>query len=819
MLWGTLTDGIASEGEMRDFLYGLRGLRQRPGFALLAIVALALGIGATTTIFSVIENVLLDPFPYTDAGRIVSIVIHDQAGSGPGGRSWFEVPEFLDYKEQNHVFEDVIGGGNQDVLYTSGPGTERFDGSYVTANMFQFLGVPALIGRTILPDDAKAGAAPVFVMDYRLWQNRFNGDQNILGRNFVLNGSPMTLVGVMPPRFTKRGADLWYAFALDRAENKKSSLMFQARLRPGVSIRQAQADIGVIAQRLAKEYPENYPKQYSVQIETWIDSLVGHFRKTLYTLAAAVGLLLLIACSNVANMLLARATSREKEMAIRSSMGATRWRLIRQLLAESLLLALGGAVVGCGFAYAGIKLIVAFIPDGTIPHEAVIGLNVPVLLFSLGIAVLTALIFGLAPALQTARKDIVEPLKAAGKGISGGFRKGRLRNTLVVIEVALSLVLLAGAGLLMRSFMALQEVELGLNPHNILVARLPLPRGQYKTAAQIQNFFQPLLARLAALPGVVAATETSNLPPYGGNGTEIEISGKSHSEKWEGLFQLVSEGYLPTLGIKLIRGRALSEVDVHSARKVMMINQTLANKYFGKDDPAGQLVRIKALETFPDAAASDPVFEVIGVVADAKNRGVQEPPSPEMFIPYTITGAFARGILVRTSQDPLSMLNVVRNEIWSVDHNVALTLTGSLDDYLKKFTYAEPRFSLILLGVFASVGLVLVAVGIYSVIGYTVSMQTQEIGLRMALGAGRGDVLGMVLRMGMRLVLLGVAIGMAACFGVTQVLTSQLWGISARDPLTLAGVVMVILIAGAAACYFPARRATRVDPIVALRYE
>ncbi len=804
---------------MRDFRYGLRGLRQRPGFALLAIIALALGIGATTTIFSVIENVLLDPFPYADAGRIVSIVIHDQARSGPGGRSWFEVPEFLDYKEQNHVFEEVIGGGNQDVLYTSGPGTERFDGSYVTANMFQFLGVPALIGRTILPEDAKAGAAPVFVMDYRLWQNRFNGDQNILGRSFVLNGSAMTLVGVMPPRFTKRGADLWYAFALDRAENKHSDLMFQARLRPGVSIRQAQADISVIAQRLAKQYPENYPKQFSVEIETWIDSLVGHFRKTLYTLAAAVGLLLLIACSNVANMLLARATSREKEMAIRSSMGATRWRLIRQLLVESFLLALGGAVVGCGFAYAGIKLIVAFIPDGTIPHEAVIGLNVPVLLFSLGIAVLTALIFGLAPALQTARRDIVEPLKASGKGISGGFRKGRLRNTLVVIEVALSLVLLAGAGLLMRSFMALQEVELGLNPHHILVARLPLPKGQYETAQKKQNFFQPLLARLAALPGVVAVTETSTLPPYGGIPSQFDITGKPHSDHWEGVYQLVSEGYVPTLGIRLMRGRTLSEADVRTARKVMMINQTLAAKYFGKDDPLGQLVRIEQLEAVPVPPVKDAVFEVVGVVADVKNHGVQEPVGPEMFIPYTITGAFERGILVRTSQDPLSMLNVVRNEIWAVDHNVALTLTGSLDDYLKKFTYSEPRFSLILLGVFASVGLVLVAVGIYSVIGYTVSMQTQEIGLRMALGAGRRDVLGMVLRLGMRLVLLGVAIGLAACFGVTRVLASQLWGISARDPLTLAGVVMVIVIAGAAACYFPARRATRVDPIVALRYE
>lgn len=803
---------------LQDLKYGLRGLRQQPGFTSLAIVALALGIGATTTIFSVIENVLLDPFPYADAERIVSISIHDQAGR-PGGRSWFQIPEFLDYQDQNHVFEDVFGSGSQDVLYTNGPGTEQFMGSYVTANMFHVLGVPALIGRTILPDDAKPGAAPVFVMDYRVWRNRFNGDPNILGRSFILNSWPMTLVGVMPPRFTENGADLWYAFALDRAENKSTDLFLQARLKPGVSIAAAQADIDVVARRLAKEYPKNYPKQFSVEIETWTDRLVGHFRKTLYTLAAAVGLLLLIACSNVANMLLARATAREKEMAIRASMGATRWRLIRQLLVESLLLALGGAALGCGFAYVGIKLIVTFIPDGTIPHEAVIGLNVPVLLFSLGIAGLTTLFFGLAPALQTARRDIVEPLKAAGKGISGGFRKGRLRNTLVVIEVALSFVLLAGAGLLMRSFVALQDVDLGLNPHQILVARLPLPKGQYDTAQKMQNFFQPLLARLEALPGVVAATETSTLPLYGGIPSQFDISGKPHSDHWEGVFQLVSEGYLPTLGIKLVRGRALSEGDVSTARKVMMINQTLMNKYFGKDDPLGQLVRIEMLEEVPKPPVKEAVFEVIGVVADVKNSGVQEPPRPEMFIPYTITGGFERGILVRTSQDPLTMLNVVRNEIWAVDHNVALTLTGSLDDYLKKFTYSEPRFSLILLGVFAGVGLVLVGVGIYSVIAYTVSMQTQEIGLRMALGAGRADVLGMVLRMGLRLVLAGVVIGLAGCFAVTRILASQLWGTSPWDPATLVGVVIVIVIAGIAACYFPARRATRVDPTVALRYE
>jgi putative ABC transport system permease protein len=805
---------------LQDFRYGLRGLRNQPGFTLLAIFALALGIGAATTIFSVIENVLLDPFPYTDAHRIVSFNIHDVTQSRPGGRSAFKVPEFLDYQEQNHVFSEVIGGGNEDVLYTSRVGTELFTGAYVTPNTFRFLGVPALLGRVITEDDARPGAPPVFVLSYKTWLKNYSQDPAILGRSFVLNGVPTTLVGIMPSRFTKRGADLWKPQALDRGnpEVSRRYFMFQARLKPGATLRDVETDISVIARRLAQEYPKDYPKNFTIQVETYVDQVVGHFKKTLYTLAAAVGLLLLIACANVANMLLARASSREKEMAIRAALGASRSRLILQLLMESFLLAAGGAALGCLLAYGGIKALVAVIPDGAIPREAVIGLNVPVLLFSLGAAAFTAILFGLAPALQTARRDVVEPLKDSGKGSSGGFRRGKLRNTLVVIEVALSLVLLTGAGLLMRSFVALQQVDLGLNPDNILVARLPLPREQYKTAASKQHFFRQLLQRLYVLPGVVAATETSTLPPYGGIQSEIQIPGKTHTEKWESIFQLCSEGYFPTVGIRLVRGRLMSEAEVNDARRVTVVNQTLVRKFFGQEDPLGRQVKINLLETGPDAVKS-PIFEIVGVVADAKNQGIQEPPMPEMFIPYTTTGAFERGILVRTAKEPLPMLNAVRREIWAVDRNVAVTLTGSLQDYLKSFSYAEPRFSLILLGVFAAVGLALVAIGVYSVIAYTVSRQTHEIGIRMALGAGRTDVFRMVLRMGSRLIVLGVVAGMLASFAATRVIASQLWGVSQHDPVTLAGVVAVVSIVGLAACYFPARRATRVDPMIALRYE
>jgi putative ABC transport system permease protein len=517
----------------RDLSYGARGLRNQPGFASIAILTLALGIGAATTIFSVIYNVLLDPYPYADAKRVVVIQIHDLASSNPGGRSFLQTAEFLDYQEQNHVFGEVIGGSFQDALQSTAEGTEQFSGGAATPNMFHFLGVPAMLGRALTPDDAAAGAPPVFVMSYKLWSKRYGLDRSIINKTFVLNGVPTTLVGIMPPRFTKMGADLWWSVSINRADPEMSQRFwnFQGKLKPGVTIPQAQADIDLLAHRLAKVYPLNYPDKFTVQVVSWVDSLIGPFRKTLYTLAAAVGLLLLISCANVANMLLARAAAREKEMAIRGSLGARPSELIRQLLTESLLLALAGGLLGCVFSYVGLKGIVAMIREGMIPGEVVIQLNIPVLLFSLGIAILTALIFGLAPALHSANQNLVEPLKESGRGVSGGFRRGRLRNALVIVEVALSLVLLAGAGLMMRTFVAMQQVDLGFRPNNLLFTRLPLPKGQYKTTVQKQRFFRQLLGRVQMLPGVVAATTTTTVPPFGGIRSDIDIAGKTHYEK------------------------------------------------------------------------------------------------------------------------------------------------------------------------------------------------------------------------------------------------------------------------------------------------
>jgi putative ABC transport system permease protein len=681
--------------------------------------------------------------------------------------------------------------------------------------------VPALIGRTMMPDDARAGAPPVFVMAYKCWVKRFNSDPSILGRTFILNGVPTTLIGIMPVRFTKLGADVWRAQPLDRAnaEADRQYFRFQARLKPGVTLKQVEADIDPIAHRLAQKSPKDYPKNFNVQAQTWLDSLVLQFRTTLYTLAAAVGLLLLIACGNVANMLLARATAREKEMAIRTAVGASRVRLVRQLLIESLLLALGGAVAGCLLSYGGIKALTDLIPEGLIPHEAVIRLNLPVLLFALGVAMCTALLFGLAPALQASRTDLVEPLKDAGKGVSGGFRKGKLRNALVVVEVALSLVLLAGAGLLMRSFVGLQTTDLGIRTDHVLVSRLPFPRGQYKTAAEKQRFFRPLMQRLSALPGVTASAVSTTLPPFGGIGGEIDIVGVSHPDRWRAIATLCSEGYFSTLGIRLQRGRLLSATDVNGTRKVAVVNQTLVRKYLPGQDAIGRRVRLDALQSAPGEPVKDAVFEIVGVVSDSRNDGINQPPMPEVFVAHTMTGGFERLIVVKTAGNPLALVNTVRREIWALDPNIALTLTDSLDSFMMRFLYAEPRFSTILLGIFASVGLVLVGIGVYSVIAYTVRRQTHEIGIRMALGARRYDVFRMVLGMGLRLVGLGVGAGLLVSFAVTRVLIHQLSNVSPFDPVTLGVVAALIAMVGLAACYFPARHATRVDPLVALRYE
>jgi putative ABC transport system permease protein len=812
------------ENFWQDFRYGVRTLFKDRRFALLAIFALALGIGASTVVFSVVYDGLLNPFPYKDANGISIFQIHDVERAGNRGRGIFSFPEFLDYREQNHVFADMVGTAYTDVLYSSNGGAQQLQGAYVTTNTFPFLGVKPLLGRWITDDDGKPGAPPVFVMSFSFWKEQFNGDPKVLGTALTLNGEPRTLVGIMPPRFRYFGAPVYFPLGLSRNAadardeyNRPRSLVGEERRKPGVTLQAAAADIDVIARRLAKVYPNDYPKRFTIWTDSLASDVVGDSKHILYVLLAAVGMLLLIACSNVANLLLARATVREKEIALRASLGASQGRLVRQLLVESFALAVAGGAFGCLFAYGGIQMIAAVIP-AMLPGEAVIELNRVVLMFAVGVTALTTLGCGLAPAVHSMHANLNKGLSGSGKGASGGFRHGKLRAGLVIVEVALSIVLLAGAGLMTRTLYALTHINLGFDASNVLAAGISFPSGSYTTVQERKAFFQQVLARITALPGVVAAAETISLPPYNAGRSEVTVPGKTHSEAWNTMFDTCSEGYFRTLKIPLLRGRLLSEDDVDSGRIVAVVNQAFVRNYFPNDDPIGQSFKLNVFDQIAQTP-HDAYFEIIGVVADIKNQGLQDPPMPQAYIPYTITAYANRAILVRTAVHPLSLLNSVRTEIWAVDRNVALSEAGTLTDLLQRYSYAQPEFGLVSLSAFAGIGLLLTAIGVFSVMAYSVSLQTHEIGVRLALGAQRGDILRMVLNKGLTLVIAGILIGLATSFGVTRLLSSELWGVSASDPWTFSVVVTVVVAVGTAACLSPARRATRVDPLIALRYE
>jgi putative ABC transport system permease protein len=818
------------EDFLRDLQYAFRSLAKDRRFALIAIFALALGIGATTVIFSVIYNVVFDPFPYRDFQHSIVFDIRDLVSTGDKGegvRDHYTISEFLAIREQNHVFEDIIGNYTLDVLYSDGKGARRLRGGYVTTNGFDFLGVPPLLGRVFSTGDTKSGAPFVFMMNYRLWQTEFNGDPKILGKTFFLNGKPRTLVGIMPQRFNGYNASVWLPLSLSSGADgtvfpvKDPDVIWAlARLKKGVSLQAAAADLDGILHRLAQTNPgELYPKQFKVVTRTLLDFVVGDFKTTLYALLAAVFLLLLIACSNVGNLLLARATIREREIAVRASLGASRGRLIRQLLVESFLLALAACFAGCLFAYFGIKGLVAIIPRGPIPEETVIGLNPVVLLFALAIAVLTTVICGLAPALHAVRGNLQLSMTNSGKGAGGAFRHGKLRAGLVIAEVALSIVLLTGAGLLMRSFFTLTHVDLGFNPERILYTRIvPAVDDRYDTAVKKKLFFEQILQRVKAVPGVTTATVSLSMPPLGGAGSFITIPGKTHSERWESMVDLCSEGYFQTLGLHLLRGRLLSETDIDSARHVAVVNQAFARAYFGSEDPLRQKIKFDVFDELPETP-HDAYFEVVGVVTDFRNRGLLEPPMHEAFLPHSITGFGHRVILAKTALDPNALRANVQREIWAVDSNAAVADSRSVKDLLAEEAYTQPQFGLITISAFAGIGLALVLIGIFSVMAYTVALQTHEIGVRMALGAQHANVLKMVLGKALRLISVGILIGVAVSLGLTRFLASQLAGVSATDPLTFSVVVTAFLAVGLIASLLPARRAAGIDPLVALHYE
>ncbi len=815
----------------QDVRYAVRQFRRNPGFAAVAIITLALGIGASTAIFSVVYNVLLEPFPYKDARHIVFPRVHGSTQTPDEGRQGFSSDELLEFARQNHSFESVIGTSDDPVLYKRGAGVEWLYGAGMTPGSFEFFGMPALYGRVLQPADYKPGAAPVFVMRYKTWKSRFNSDLGVLNKIFVLNGTARTLVGIMPPRFGWYDADLWIPKIPHPGSTAFAGLperwFVLARLKPSVSMAQAGEDLTAVANRLARLRPQDYPAHFQVFVEQMGHSVAGHFQSTLYTVLAAVGLLLLIGCVNVANLMLARATARGKEFALRAVLGAGRGRLVRLLLIESLVLAMGGAALGVVIAWGGLKLIVVTMPADLIPAEAVIALNPQVMAFTVVLAVLTPLIFGLAPALQAARRDLNDPLRDMGRGVIGGFRTARMRDAAVVMEVAVSLALLVGAGLLMHSFLALRQVNLGLQADHVFKTFLLLPPDRYKTAEQVSTLIRPVLARVKTIPGVVDAAESNAVPPESGLDNKIEVSGKSPAEAWHAQVQNVSEAYFHVLRIPFAMGRGFTEAEINDGRRVAVVNRKFALTYLPGEDPIGRRVKLVGLENDADSQR-DPWFEIVGVVGNVTNQGapgygrggLQAPIAPQVWVPYTVTASGMQVLVVRSAQMPMTLMNEVEQAVWSSDPGVALVYPDALEHAISKGLYAGPRFALLLMIIFACVGLVLVTLGVYSVLAYTTAQRTHEIGIRMALGAERANVLRLVIIGGLRLVLVGVAVGLLLSLLLGRAVESALWpGVKPYDPATLASTVLLLLATGVVACWIPARRAARVDPMVALRYE
>jgi predicted permease len=811
-----------------DLRYGWRAVRKELRFSLLVVFALTLGIACSSIIFSIVYNGVLYPFPYRNSGRLVAISVGDPAQPDRKGRAMFTLEEIRAFREQSRAFEDVAGWGNWWVLYSNGKGTLRLHGCRVTPNAFAMLGVQPILGRLPTPEDAKAGAPRVAAIDYRLWRAAFRGDAGVIGKQIFLDQKPVTIVAVMPRRFTTDGADLW---APVPAESEKldphhpdfgnEPLYFFASgiLRRGVTQRQAAAELDLIGKRLAAQYPEDYPKQFSMRAQSLSDAVIAEFKAVVYFLCAAVAMLLLISSSNVANLLLTRATAREKEIALRAAIGASRGRLIRQLFAESLLLAAGGCLAGSALACAGLQLVIRFMPP-RVPGEADVSMNLPVLGFAVLVSLLTVLLCGVSPILHAVRGSYSGKLIGMGS-VAVSLPQTRWRAALVMAEIALAMVLLVCAGLTMRSFRALSRVPVGFDPAHVTTALLSPAMGRYANVPAKKQFFDQVLARVSALPGVLAAATTVTIPTENGWGSMLTIPGKTppagDERFWGTGLDLCSEALFRVLGVRLLEGRTLKADDIAEARRVAVVNQAFAQKFFSGEDAIGRRFKLNDFDIVPDTPR-DAYFEIVGIISNVQNRGL-DGPLQQVYLPYTFTGFSDRWLLVRTSVPPESLLNEIREQVWSVDPSVAVSGAESMNSVLARAYLAGPQFAMFALSAFASVGLLLVIIGVFGLMAYTVSLRRHEIGLRMALGALPISILGMVLAKGARLLISGLSIGLAAALVVSYLLRAQFFQLSPADPLTYSLGCAILVTVGLLACWFPALRATRVDPTTALRHE
>ncbi|MEK6410812.1 MAG: ABC transporter permease [Acidobacteriota bacterium] len=800
---------------LQDLRYAVRMLRTKPSFTIIVVLALAIGIGANTAIFSVVNAILLRPLPYKNADRI-SMIWMDNPKLGVA-QDWHSYPNYVDYTEQNQVYEDMAAFNDRSFNLTGTGDPVRVVGVWTTASLFSVLGVEPALGNIFTQAEEEPGKDLVVVLSNGLWKRRFGGDPGIVGQSISLNGVNRTVLGVMPASFTfpEKQTELWIPLALNpQRRQARNSISYKAvgRLKPGVTIEQARADMGGIAKRLDDQYSQS---GYGINLVPLHDQETGTVRPALLILLGAVAFVLLIACANVANLLLARAALREKEVAIRVALGAGRWRIIRQVLTESALLALAGGAAGLLLAVWGLDVLVALSPSD-IPRLDQTGIDGRVLAFTLGVSLLTGLIFGLVPALQSSKSDPNESLKEGGRGSTGGVRGRRVRNSLVVSEIALSLVLLIGAGLLIKSFMRLQQFELGFNPDSLLTMRIQLPGSKYRDGKQVVGFYQQLLQRMEAVPGVQSAGAISSVfltdTP---NSTNFSIEGRpvpTGAEAIEVPLDSISPSYFRAMGIPLLRGREFDDRDVDGATPVVIINQTFANRFFEGEDPIGKRF------VYGGPAPQNPWITIVGVVADMRRTGFDKAPRPETFLPEAQNPDNALTIVARTATDPASFAGALRNEVWAIDKDQSVYDIKTMHQTLSE-KMSQRRFNMLLLGVFAAVALTLAAVGIYGVMSYSVTQRSHEIGIRIALGAQRGDVLKLIVGQGITMALIGVSIGLGAAFVLTRLMSTLLFGVSATDPITFGAIALVLTGVALVASLVPAHRATKVDPMAALRYE
>jgi predicted permease len=806
---------------IKDIRYGVRGLLKHPGFTAIVVITLALGIGASTAIFSVVDSVLLRRLPYRTAERVVAI----QEYGKDGKRGQITSANFLDWRAQNTVFEQLAAIKTTTANLALSDQAERLELAQTNANFFDVFGMTPQYGRFFGPQDEEAGHAPVVVLSDTLWRRRFAADPSLVGKPITLDGTNYTVIGIAPPGFQYPDkTELWLPPRRlvpelfpdqDVTQTRRMGyLAAVALLKPGVSVQQAASEMETITARLRQQYPDTNNTRFN-RVVSLHEHVVGDTNKLLWLLLGAVTFVLLIGCANVANLLLASGASRQKEMAIRTALGASRWRVMRQLFTESTILALTGGALGLLIAFWGLTAITKLLPTD-FPRLNEIQIDLRIVAFTFAASVLTGILFGLAPALQISRPDVQDAIKETGRGASGSRRQNRLRQALIVAEVALSVVLLVGAGLLFRSFMRLQSVNTGFSSEQVLTARLTPAGPGYRKDSDVGKFYDQVIEKISTVPGVEAAGIINTLPLDKGPTSAFRVEGRpvTTPDKWPSVnYRVVSPNYFRAMGIPVLQGRTYTDRDIDGPR-VMMVNQKLVQDIFPGEDPVGKRI------TFGNVDSNQqPVWwEIVGVVANVRSLELREEPAPELYFSYSQELWHSMSLVVRSSVEPASLSGSLRQVVNEVDRTVPVSNVRTMDHIVSE-SITQPRFNLFLLGLFSTVAMLLSAAGIYGVTAYSVTQRTRELGIRLALGAQISDVLKMILGQGMAVIGIGLVIGLTSAFALMRLLRSLLFGVGENDPLTFVAITLVLLLVALIACYIPARRATKVDPLVALRYE